>query len=246
MDFGDLIMRNGTDLGLGMGIGLAVLGACSVWAMPAGACPGDPAPAPPFLTTNEYRGVVEGDGVGFEAEVDEIVLDREILTALDIAHQLMRGEFSASGVGHYSADGIRESVLGAFETHLGDEPTDWYTMREYAMALMWDQQYERGLKMLAQSYAGDGALVRVRLDDRLFGEGRVGREQVKKLTVGLVRYAKANDSAIGWFGVSVILQSKGYLVHARTNLERAIAAGLDDSMGEALGDLMGRALSGKQ
>jgi len=189
----------------------------------------------PFLVTNEYRGVVEGDGRGFEIEIDEAAVGQEMLTALDIARQLMRGELSRSGVGQYSADGIRRSVLEAYEIHLEDASADWYSMREFAVALMWDQQYERGLKVLAESYASDEALVRIKLDQGLMGTDTVGVAEFKKLTVQLVRYAKVNNSAMAWYAVTMILQSKGDLVHAQSNLERAMAAGLDKAMGASMG-----------
>lgn len=189
------------------------------------------------LVRDDYRGPVDGGGPGFENEIDLEVSDQEMLSAIDIAHQLMRGEMSRSGVGQYSSDSIRDSVIKAYEMHLGDFPEDWYTMRELAVALLWDQRHEEGLMMLARSYAGDPALVRVALDAELFG---VGSNQMQKLTQRIVRYAKVNDSGQAWFAVALILQGKGDLVHAESNLDRALAAGFDQELGGLMRDALGK------
>lgn len=91
--------------------------------------------------------------------------------------------------------------------------------------------------MLVRSYAGDPALVRVALDAELFG---VGSNQMQKLTQRMVRYAKANDSGDAWFVVAMILQSKGDLVHAQSNLERALGAGFDAELGAAMSDALSK------
>mgnify|MGYP001943195365 CR=1 FL=1 len=189
------------------------------------------------LVRDDYRGPIDGGGPGFENEIDLDASGQEMLSAIDIAHQLMRGEMSVSGVGQYSSESIRDSVINAYEAHLSDYPDDWYTMRELAVALLWDQRYEAGLMMLARSYVGDPALVRVALDAELFG---VGSNQMQKLTQRMVRYAKANDSGQAWFVVAMIMQSKGDLAHARTNLERALGAGFDAELGAAMGDALSK------
>lgn len=186
----------------------------------------------PFIRHRPYRGAIDGGGGGFvEEEIDVEPADGEILTSLDIAHGLLSGQLSRSGVGVYSGAKVNESVLQAFETHLSDYPEDWYTMREFAIALILDQRYERGFKELIESYVGEPSLVRIPLNKFILG---TEMRAMGKLAERMVRYARSNDSDGAWFVVSILLQSRGEDGHALTNLERSIGAGLDEQLGVSM------------
>jgi len=172
-----------------------------------------------------YRGVVEGSGEGFvEEEVDTALENIEVMTVLDYAHELMSGQISRSNIGRASPEKMRSSAIEAYQIHLDSYPEDWYTMREYALALMLDQRYEQGFAKLIESYLGDEALVRIPVRADLLG---AGTKAIKELTVKLVRHAKTNDSGEAWFAVAALLQARGEDRHALKNLERAIDAGLN-------------------
>jgi len=173
--------------------------------------------------------LVEGAGEGFE--VDEDLPVEEILTAIDIAHQLMRGELHGSNIGYIRGDSVKREVLKAFETHLEDQPEDWYSMREYGIALLWDHQYEAGAQALLLSYQGDPSLVRIAFDEHIFGEGA---GDLGKLSQELVRHARREQSAMSWFAMAVILQGKGDYAHALSSLERAKDFGLDEVLGASM------------
>lgn len=194
----------------------------------AGACPTEPV----FVRYNEYRGAVEGSGSGFEeTETDMESTDQEVLSVLDLAHQLMRGEMPRSGVGHYAPDQINTTIIESFEMHLAEFPMDWYSMREFGIALLMDKQYERGFGMIKASYVGDAALMRVALDQNLLGDNSAA---MTKLTTGLVRFAKSKSAGnlVGdaWFAVAMILQGKGNMDHVRSNLDRAAANGFEPAL----------------
>ena len=170
------------------------------------------------------RGVIEGEGSGF---IDDPAPElAEVLTVLDIAHRLLRGEQIDEQTGQaYTTESGRGYALEAYQMHQEDYPSDWYTMREHALVLLWDGQYEFGLAKLLQSYQGDPALARVGFDINLFGDGN---QELMKLSQRLVRYAKSKNSGSAWFAVAVILQSQEKFEHAQLNLERAIEAGFDE------------------
>lgn len=177
------------------------------------------------------RGVIEGEGSGF---IDDPAPElAEVLTVLDIAHRLMRGEQVDLKTGKsYKPEASRRFAIEAFEVHQEDYPSDWYSMREHSLLLLWDGQFEFGLAKLLQSYLGDPALVRIGIDTTLFGDGS---QELIKLSQRLVRYAKANESGSAWFAVAMILQSKGSYEHAKKNLDRAIEAGFDQAVCEKMG-----------
>jgi tetratricopeptide (TPR) repeat protein len=143
----------------------------------------------------------------------------------------MRGELSGSSIGYYPVASIKSEVLKAFETHLEDYPGDWYSRREYAIALMWDQQYERGAQVLLACYQADPTLVRIAFDENLFG---VGSSDLGVLSQNLVRFARRNDSPESWFAMSVILQGKGNYAHALLSLERAKELGFDKELVQSM------------
>ncbi len=179
---------------------------------------------PPNLLQSE---LIEGTDEGFEYEFDEEVPNQEVLVAIDIAHQLMRGELNGSSIGFYPAASIKNEVLKAFETHIEDYPEDWYSQREYAYALMWDKQFDKGIEVLLACYEADPTLVRIAFDEDIFG---VGTRDLGIVSQNLVRYARREGSAGGWFAMSVILQGKGNYTHALTSLEHATALGFDQEL----------------
>ena len=207
-----------------------------------------------------YRGVLLGTSEELvEGEPDLAVLYEEVLLPIDIAHQLMRGEISRSGVGHYSAKSINGAAVEAFELHFEDNPNDWYSMREYAIALMIDGQYQAGIDAMIRAYSNDSAMVRNPIDADLLGDQR---NAYQKLTARMVRFVtvlqKIDSGSVSadltevqggsvsqsWFVVAVLLQAQGLDKHAMVNLEKAIANGLDDEIGLGLGELMRDALVG--
>lgn len=209
--------------------GLATI-VVSIGVAQAGPCPTEREPA--TIRYNQHRGVVEGAGSGFEeAEEDTTHADQEILSVLDLAHQLMRGEMPRSGVGHYGPDQINNAIIESFEIHLAEFPLDWYSMREFGIALLMDKQYQRGFGVIKASYAGEPAMVRVALDKDLMGDSAAA---LTKFTTGLVRYAKSSSagslSGDAWFTIAIILQGKGDLVHALSNLDRAVSSGFDPAL----------------
>ncbi|MGV6814034.1 MAG: hypothetical protein ACWA5W_03375 [Phycisphaerales bacterium] len=211
---------------------ISVGGVCASFSL---ACPIEGEP-PPIIDKGYYRGAVDGGGVGFEPEQDTQTPGEELLTVLDIAHQLLAGDLSDSLTKgsqsiRYSRESIREGAIEAFETHLADYPEDWYSTREYAYALFDNAHYKDGFKALMRSYAGDETLVRNQLDRSLFGESDA---RFIKMTQKLVRYAKANDSAQAWFAVAVLLQGRGEYEHAKANLERAKELGLDEALAKRM------------
>ena len=213
---------------------MSLIGVGGLCASSGLACPVDNGPQ--IMDKGYYRGAVDGGGDGFEPDQDTQTPGEEMLTVLDIAHQLMAGDLSAPPPNRcrtirYSQESIREGTIEAFETHLADYPEDWYSTREYAYALLDNAQYKDGFKALMRSYVGDESLVRNQLDRGLFGESDA---RFIKLTQKLVRYAKVNDSAQAWFAVAVILQGRGEYEHAKTNLERAKELGLDESLVERM------------
>jgi tetratricopeptide (TPR) repeat protein len=180
------------------------------------------------IARRPYRGVVEGSGEGFiEEEIDTEPENIEVMMVLDYAHELMSGQMSRSNIGRTSPEKMRSSAIEAYQIHLDSYPEDWYTMREYALALMLDQRYELGLAKLIESYLGDEALVRIPVRADLLC---AGTKAIKELTVKLVRHAKANDSGEAWFAVAALLQARGEDRHALKNLERAIDAGLNEQV----------------
>jgi len=198
----------------------------------------------PYLS-RPYRGVVEGEGAGFvEQKADTPPADQEVLSAIDLAHGLLNGTMSPSAIGQYSISQLNHSIIEAFETHMSDYPEDWYSMREYALALILDKQYEQGFKTLKASYLGDPALVRIPLNVDLLGEDGGA---MNKLAKQLVRYAKKHDSGDAWFAVTMILQAKGDIEHAITNLERATKSGFEKQIGDGMHDgLIGNRVATKE
>jgi len=135
------------------------------------------------------------------------------------------------------AVGDTADAIDQYREHLGESPADGVAMRELAMALLEEGRIAEGVALIRHAYELSPELASDPIDARALG--RDARDRLGGLVRRVSIYANQGQSSSGWLAITALIQAEGRTPIARLNLERAILAGLEPSIGRAMGRSLG-------
>lgn len=128
----------------------------------------------------------------------------------------------------YLAAGYPEVAVKALRQWLAAHAGDVDAMRLLGVALIESGQLQEGASMVAMAYRTDPSLAARPLDSRLFRSREQLREAVRRASI----FANRVNSASAWLTVAVLMQAEGRDATARSMIEKARKAGLEQAVAQ--------------
>jgi len=127
----------------------------------------------------------------------------------------------------YLMAGDAKAAATAYRAHLAENPDDAQAMRGLGLALLDLNQLTEAVAMVGMAYRASPELADSPVPVVAFGgTAREMRENLRRASL----YANQTRSASAWLTLAVLMQAEGRSAVARTMLDRARAAGLDESV----------------
>lgn len=119
--------------------------------------------------------------------------------------------------------------IGTYATYLNRNPEDWLVMREFSIAASIFNDLRIASEVMQIAYLNDPGLAAEPIDMEFLG---IDERMTRDLVVKSVKQAHRDGLAQSWLMVAVLMQSEGRLERAAEMLDRAIDAGLDETVAE--------------
>lgn len=127
----------------------------------------------------------------------------------------------------YLLAGDSKSAAAAYRIFLGENPDDSEAMRGLGLALLDLNQVKEAAAMIGMAYRTSPTLAYNRVArDAFGGDPAMLRENLRRVSV----YANQSNSAAAWLTLAVLMQAEGRNAVARSMIERARGAGLEESV----------------
>jgi hypothetical protein len=134
----------------------------------------------------------------------------------------------------YMRLGDLANAVRVYSDHVGAHPEDAEAHRSLGVALLATDRPEEGASQIEAAYRTDPTLAQRPLPTDLLA----AQSTMRQVTDNATRLATSNPSPSSWLAVAVLMQAQGQVGPARSALDKARLAGLDDNVVQSMSDAL--------